>query len=254
MKSFFSIFRVNVLSIALVAAGATAVVSCSKLDDDNNQDVPVSGLMAFNLAPDQPGLILALNGNSLTNYPLPYTNYTGGYLPVYPGGRTLQAFSSNAGGQAIASANATFDPDKYYSAFTIGVDSNYRNIIVRDNIDSLKATGQAYVRYVNAIIDSTRPTTVVISANGSSVINQAATYGSVSEFVPVSAGSVNIDISNGTTVDVDRTVTLEQNKIYTVLLTGLPGTTASADMIKFITNGILTDQETRQGAARSAAN
>jgi len=256
MKSFFSICRVNVLSLALIAVGATVIVSCSKLDNDNDQNMPVAGLMAFNLAPDQQALALTLDGNSLTNFPLPYTNFTGGYVTVYPGNRTFQAFSSNSPSfQPLASATATFDPDKYYSVFTIGADSNYRNVIVHDNFDSLPGNGKAYIRYVNAIIDSTKPLTVVISAGGSDVVNQPASYAFVSEFVAITPGEVNIGISNNGGTDADRTITLEQNKVYTVLLTGLPGTTPASDLIRFITNGTLAEEpNTSRSAARSVAN
>lgn len=255
MKSFFSKFRAGVLLLALIAAGSTAFVSCSKFDNDNNQSTPVAGLMAFNLAPDQSALVLALNGNSLTNYQLPYTNYTGGYVRAFPGNRLLQAFSSNSSSsQPIASVNANLEADKYYSAFTIGADNHYRNIVVHDDIDSLPADGKAYVRYVNAIIDSTTPVTVVITANGTAVINQPATYTSVSQFVAVAPGQVNIDINNGGSVDADRTITLEQNRVYTVLLTGIPGVTPAADMIRFVTNGQITDEQSRQAGARSVAN
>jgi hypothetical protein len=115
MKLFFSIFRIRTLSMAFAAIGATAViVSCSKLNDDNNQNTPVSGLMAFNLAPDQSSVVFTLNGNSLTNFPLPYTNYTGGYVSVYPGSRTLETFNYNSpSAQPLASATASFDPQKY---------------------------------------------------------------------------------------------------------------------------------------------
>ena len=240
----------------MLAVGATAIVSCSKLDDDNNQNTEVAGLMAFNLAPDQPALILALNGNSLTNFPLPYTNYTGGYVSVYPGNRTFQAFNSNGpSSQPLASVNAAFDPKRYYSAFTIGVDSSYRSVVVHDDFDSLPGNGKAYIRYVNAIIDSTRPLSVVISANGSNLVNQTAAYASVSEFVAVTPGQINVGINNNGGVDTDRSITLEQNKVYTVLLTGLPGTTPATDMIKFITNGTLTEEPgTNRGTSRSAAN
>ena len=253
MRSVFSIFRLNVLSLALAAIGTTAIMSCSKLDNDDRQTTPVAGLMAFNLAPEQAGLVLTLNGNSLTGYPLPYTNYTGGYLSVFPGSRVLEAFSSNSpSGLPIATASAVFDAEKYYSAFTVGAGNHYRNIIVHDDFDTLPANGKAYVRYVNALIDSTKPATVVISANGSAVVNQPVVYGSVGEFAAISPGEVNVALSSGD-IAANRTITLEQNKVYTVLLTGLPGVTPESEMIKFIANGLLTEQESKQSSARSAA-
>lgn len=255
MKLFFSKFRSGVLSIALAATAATVFVSCSKNLDDNNHDQPAAGLMAFNLAPDQSALVLTLNNNNITNFPLPYTNFTGGYIPVFPGSRTLDAYSSNTpSGQPLASATATLEVDKYYSAFTIGAGTHYRNVIVHDNFDSLNANGNAYIRYINAIIDSTQLPTVVIRANGADVVNRQAPYASVADFVAVAPGTVVIDINNNGNVDADRTLTLEQNKVYTVLLTGLPGTTPATEMIKFVTNGTLTEDQSRSAGARRAAN
>lgn len=251
MKPLFSVFRSRILSISLLLAGSAVMVSCSKLDNDDNQNTPVAGLMAFNLAPDQSSLILTLNGNSLTNFPLPYTNYTGGYLSVYPGSRTLDAYGSTSSATPIATATASFEPEKYYSSFTIGVNGNYRNVIVHDNFDTLTATGQSYIRYINAIPDSSRPT-VTIAAGGTNVVNDQPAYGFVADFVAITPGQVSIDITNGGTIDADRTISIEQNKLYTVLLTGLPGTTPATEMIKFIQNGTLTEQQAKQSSSRSA--
>jgi hypothetical protein len=255
MKSFFSNFRSGILSIALAATAAIVFASCSKNLDNNGQDQPAAGLMAFNLAPDQSALMFTLNGNSLTNFPLPYTNFTGGYLPVFPGSRTLDAYSSNGpSSQPLASATANLDVEKFYSAFTIGAGTHYRNLIVRDNFDSLKANGNAYIRYVNAIIDSTQLPNVIIRANGTDVVNTQAPYAAISEFVSITPGSVVIDINNNGSVDADRTITVEQNKVYTVLLTGLPGTTPTGEMIKFITNGTVTNDQARSAGARTGSN
>ncbi|MCG2617520.1 DUF4397 domain-containing protein [Terrimonas sp. NA20] len=255
MKSVFSNFRSGILTIALAAVAATIFVSCSKNNDGDGQTQPAAGLLAVNLAPDQSALVLTLNGNSLTNFPLPYTNFTGGYLPVFPGSRTLDAYSSNStSSQPLASTTAALDVEKYYSAFTIGAGNKYRNVIVQDNFDSLNANGNAYIRFVNAIIDSVQLPVVVIRANGTDVVNRQAPYASVSDFVAVTPGSVLIDVNNNAGVDADRTLTLEQNKVYTVLLTGLPGTTPSGEMIKFITNGTVTDDQARGAGARRAAN
>jgi hypothetical protein len=255
MKSLFSNFRSGILTIALAAIAATVFVSCSKLNDDDGQTQPAAGLMAFNLAPDQSGLVFTLNGNSLTNFPLPYTNFTGAYLPVFPGSRTLEAYGAESpSSQPLASATAALEVEKFYSAFTIGAAGKYRNVIVRDNFDSLNANGSAYIRFVNAIIDSTQLPVVVIRANGTDVVNRQAPYASVSDFVAVAAGSVLIDVNNNAGVDADRTLTLEQNKVYTVLLTGLPGTTPAGEMIKFITNGTVTEDQARGAGARRASN
>lgn len=243
--------RTNIFLIALVLAGATTMVSCSKFDDDET-DIPVAGLMAFNLAPDQASLQITLDGTALTNYPLPYTNYTGGYLAVFPGSRMVEAYGQEGVAMPLASATGNFQADRYYSSFTIGADDHYRNLIVEDELDTLAATGEAYVRYINAIPDSSRPD-VRISAGGTDALSGPAAFGSISSFTAITPGEVKITVSDGAAISAQRTISLEQNKIYTVLLTGLPGTTPAGEMIKFMQNGTVSEDQAADGnSARSS--
>jgi len=98
------------------------------------------------------------------------------------------------------------------------------------------------VRYVNAIPDSTLLPTVTISSNGNNVFNTNATFPSVSDFKGITPGdiAVNVNAESGSTAS--RTITVEQGKIYTILLVGQPGATDStkAVQIKFIQNGQVT--------------
>jgi len=83
------------------------------------------------------------------------------------------------------------------------------------------------------------------------VVNAPAPYASVSGFTAVNAGDVSVHVSNGSTIDATRTITLEQRKVYTVLLTGVPGGTGDrAVQIKFISNGTV-DSETGRSASAS---
>ena len=96
------------------------------------------------------------------------------------------------------------------------------------------------MRYINAIPDSTKPT-VTITANGTNVVNTQAGFSSVSDFVAADPGQVTITVKNNTTIDANRTISLEQGKVYTVLLAGIPGATdtTKAVQIKYILNGSL---------------
>ena len=117
-----------------------------------------AGLMAFNLSPDKPAIGIALSGSNLTNAALGYTNYTGGYLNIYSGSRTIEAYDAG-GGNTFTASDYNFEQNKYYSLFIVGKDSAYRNIVVNDQLDSLSAnSGKAFIRYVNAVPDSSRPT------------------------------------------------------------------------------------------------
>jgi hypothetical protein len=242
MKSLFSLRR--------FIAGLTGIVSlslllwsCTKFDDDNNNSTPAAGLMSFNLAPDQPGVYIRLSGNNLNNTPLAYTSYSGVYQSIFPGERPVQSFSYPSD-SALAQVNHVFTPDKYYSVFVIGANGHYQNLVTNDNFDSLAASsGKAFIRYVNAIADSSKPL-VTIAANGNNVLSNNASFASVSEFAAIDAGEVAVTVNNGSSIDASRNITLEQNKVYTVLLVGTPNASDSAKavQIKYITNGTVTAQ------------
>ena len=233
--------------------GSTGVVAvlflfsaCKKLDNNiGSGNTPVAGLMAFNLAPDKSSVGIALSGSSITNVPLDYTNYTGVYRPIFPGTRQVEAFDYGAG-TPFATASQTFTENKYYSSFTLGANGSYKNVVVEDELNKLDtlastATNQGFVRYVNAIADSTKPAVVTITS-GAQVINGNAAYASVSDFKTVDTGSVVLKVNSGANSSAERTITVEKGKIYTVLLVGIPGSAdpAKAVQIKFIQNGIVT--------------
>jgi hypothetical protein len=237
MKNRISFIRVNLVAMSVLAALVLVFTACNKSNDDNT-DVPVAGVIAFNLAPEISSGSITLSGNVLTATPLAYGSYTGTYLRVFPGQRPVQAYSS---GQPITTAeNVNFEAEKYYSLFLVGADSAYRTVTVNDNFDSLTATtGKAFIRYINAIPESSNQT-VTISSGGLNVVNDNAAFASVSEFVEVDAGDVAINVTNGGSVNVSRTIALESLNVYTVLVSGLPGETGSnAVQIKYITNGVL---------------
>jgi hypothetical protein len=244
-KSFFSIRSVTV-ALAVTVLSATLFTACNKVGDDVD-NTPIAALMAFNLAPDKSNVQVALSGSALTNTPLAYTTFTGSYLNIYPGTRSFEAYDIT--GSPFASTSFAFEPGKYYSAFVLGTNGNYRNVVVHDDIDSLPATS-AYIRYINAIPDSSAAVTVKLTAGGTDISNTTAPYASVSAFKAVAPGQVTIDVVNGSTIDKDRTITVEQAKVYTVLLVGVPGSASTPIDIKFITNGTL---DGNNGAGRVAA-
>lgn len=236
MKKLTSIFNFYTKSFTAFLFIVILFSACKKEDTDYNNNTPVSGLMAFNLAPDKAAVGFALTGNNLTNNPLGYTAYTGVYLPIYTGTRQVKSFDFFTG-STIAVNNSDFADSMYYSAFLLGANGKYQNLVVQDKLDMLTpVSGKAWARYVNAIPDSTTAPVVNIDEGA---INETAAYATVSSFKQVNAGSVTINVNNGGTINTSRTITLEENKIYTILLTGLPNATDSSQtiQIKFIQNG-----------------
>lgn len=230
--------RQAVLAAAVLLFSSAVFISCSK-DDDFNNNPPAAGLMAFNLSTDRSPIGFTLSGNQFGNSPLYFTNYTGAYLPVYIGTREVRSFDYNSG-STIALSNTTFNDSSYYSVFLMGADGNYSNVVVEDKLDSLTVSpGKSWVRYVNAVPDSA--STPVITVNGDEVEASAA-YRSVSSFVPVTSGSVVVNYNNHVDTPFGRTISLEENKVYTLLFVGKPGAADStlAPQVRFIQNGTVT--------------
>lgn len=241
MKSIKSI----TLALSGIVMAGVLFTACKKSNFENNNP-DVAGLMSFNLSPDR-SVILGLSGSALTNFPLAFTSYTGGYQNIYPGNRTFESYDYTTG-DSLASKAFTFEAKKYYSAFVIGSAGTYQNVVVNDNFDSLSSSsGKAYIRYINAINGSANANVTVTSGGTPSSNN--ATFASVSEFAAVNPGDVTIAVSEGS-INASRTITVEQKKVYTVLLVS-GASTADPAQIKFIVNGTL-DDETGQRSVSSA--
>jgi hypothetical protein len=227
----------------MMAAAFVSVVLFSCVKDNHssgNSNIPVAGLMVFNLAPDKPAVSFALSGSALTASPLSYGSYSGNYLSIYTGTRTVDAYDYYSASSTLASTSWNFDSAGYYSAFLVGAGQDYRNIVVTDNFDSLPgSSGQAYIRYINAIPDSLQSPAVTISAAGSNIVSTAAAFGNVSPFYAIIPGSVTVDLKHSGGIDVNRTFTVDARKVYTILLTGVPSSGSTPVAIKYILNGIL---------------
>jgi hypothetical protein len=240
MKKKVSLFRRSIsISVAIVVL--SILFSACKKDLTSQPNTPAAGLMAFNLVPDNGPISITLSNNNFTTNPLAYTNYTGAYRGVYVGNRDVISYDYNSNTQ-LAMSNQLFEDSAYYSLFVVGANGNISNVIVKDNFDSLSSTSnQAFVRYINAIPDSTKPM-VNVSSDDAQVFNESTPFAMVTNFKPVTPGDINIAVSNGSDINATRTITVESGKIYTILLSGLPNATDSSKtvQIKFIQNGSIT--------------
>ena len=108
--------------IYALAATVFLLSACKKEMPVNN--TPISGLMAINLIPDQAAVDFIMSGNYLTNSPLSYTNYTGTYLSVYSGNRTVALGLSNTD-TTISRIDFVFEPSRFYSVIALGANGNY---------------------------------------------------------------------------------------------------------------------------------
>ncbi|RYY24936.1 MAG: DUF4397 domain-containing protein [Chitinophagaceae bacterium] len=245
MKNVVKSLRRISTGILVIVSTGVILAACNK-SDKYNIDLPAAGLMVFNLAPDQPAVGVALSGNSINPSPLSFRAYTGQYINIYPGTRAVETydFISNYG---FAASSFTFEPEKYYSLFVVGADSVYRNLLVTDNFDNLSASGgKAYIRYVNAIPDSSRPI-VSIRTGAVEVVKENTSFADVSPFIAVDPGALAIEIKNGESLNATRSIDVIAKRVYTILFSGKPGelNNDKAVQIRFIQNGILTDSTTK---------
>lgn len=248
MKTSLRLRRALVGAAAFIFAG-TLLTACSKNDDEMPQ-VDASGLMAFNLATDKPSVGFSLSGSWLTNTGLSFNSYTGGYLAVYTGARSVDAFDFLSGA-SMASVTNTFEKDKYYSAFAIGANGTYRNILVQDDFDAMNTDGTAYIRYINAIPDSSFPT-VTVTREGNSIASSQPHFGTISTFTAVEPGDVTIAMNNSGAIQKNRTFAVESRKVYTVLLAGTPGSTGADSLqIRYVLNGTLDGTSNRSSSSQN---
>ena len=240
MKKLFFFPRLNTIPLTGLLLILLLFSACKKTLDTGSQP-PVAGLMAFDLVPDKTSIGVTVGGQSLTNFPLLYTNYTGAYLGIYPGNRDVTSYDFNTGA-TLATTIQLFNDSTRYSVFVVGANGSYRNLVVKDNLDSLPSTtGEAFVRYVNGIADSTRQPLVTISSNGTDVFNNNAPFATVSDFKGITPGDISVKVVNESAINSSRTITVEKGKIYTILLVGLPEQTDSTKAvgIRFIQNGAI---------------
>lgn len=233
------LWRKSLMVTASVLSIAILFSACKKDKNDVPQQNQVSALMAFNLAPDQPAVSVGLSSNLFGGAPISYGSYTGTYLNIYPGSRQISSYGSS--NDLLDSLTYSFEQGKYYSLFVVGANNNYKNVVVRDNYDSLTASsGKAYVRYINAIAGS-GSSNVTINSGETNVVTDNASLGDVSSFKAVTPGSLTINVSGESSAS--RTITVNQQKAYTILLMGQPNQTDStkAVQIRFIENGTVTN-------------
>ena len=235
MKTKNALLKKMGITMASLFIAAILFSSCKK---DEPAHIPAAGLMVYNLVPDKDALGIAVDGRALFNTPLYYLNYSGNYQALYTGARKLESYVYGTS-NVIGTTDATLSDSAYYSLFVVGDDGNYKNIFVEDKLDSLPDnTGNAFVRYINAVT-GTQEHNINMSAGSDILFNEGSATGHVSNFAEVTPGDVNVIVSSEGMTDTTRTIALEKDGIYTVMVSGMPNATDTTKAIKirFIKNG-----------------
>lgn len=233
----------RIFSSYMLAAVCSMLVFTSCMKSKDTPQIPSAALMAFNLVPDVPGVTFALSGNALTNTPLQFNAYTGSYLNIYVGSRTASAYEGYSN-TLMASKEANFEQDKFYSLFAVGYDNAYKSVVTLDKYDSLSGSnGKAYVRFINGVADSVTASTVKVNSGGTDVIDATAILGDVGEFTAVDPGDIAVSIAGGADINASRTFAVQARKVYTILLIGIPGATEDTKkvQVRYVEMGTLAE-------------
>jgi len=218
-------------SSLLIICFVLLFTSCKK-DSVQPPAQGTSGFVVFNLAPDQNNLLVAIDGRSMSGTALKYATYSGNYISIFKGSRDVNSYDQLTN-LILADTTVDFRDSSFYSLFFIGLNGHYKNFVAEDKLSSIpKNTGNAFVRYLYGIADSSHAH-VTIEKDGNKIFDENNSFGNISDFKPIAPGDVSVSVkSDDNTINTQRTLTLQSNGVYTVLLQGFAQTLDTTQQIK----------------------
>jgi hypothetical protein len=204
-------------------AAVIGVVSCNNKND--NTSVPVSYFGVVNASPDSGNLDIYVGGNiAAQNFAY---GADSGYFAINPGTYSLQAAPTGTSNFVINS-NATFEPAKGYSVFTIDSTS----AVITDSFTA-PSTDSVRVRFFN--FSPNLPAVDLAVSGGSTwftnrTFNDQASNGGYQSFVTIPAGTYNLELRTAGTSTVLLPLPsegLEGGKVYTLYARGILGATGT---------------------------
>lgn len=231
-----------VVGLALLALGFVAPASAQS----GNARVRV-----IHASPDAPAVDVFVDGTAaLTNVAFPAIS---DYLDVPAGARQIQVAPAGAGASAaVITANPTFEAGKAYTVAAVGQLANIKGQIYNDNL-AAPAAGKAHVRVIHASPDA--PAVAVKVANGPTLI-QSLAFPNASDYLPVDAGSYNLQVTpagaNDVVLDLPNTQ-LQAGMIYDVVAVGQLAN-IRVELDSFMPQAGAAGNASGAGAAGAAAN
>jgi LPXTG-motif cell wall-anchored protein len=198
-----------VIGLTLLALGLTAPVSAQSA---------TARVRVIHASPDAPAVDVFVDGSAaLTNVAFKAIS---DYLDVPAGAHTIQVAPTGAGAAAaVITANPTLEAGKAYTVAAVGLVANIKAQIYNDNL-AAPAAGKAHVRVIHASPDA--PAVAVKVAGGPTLIPSLA-FPSASDYLPVDAGSYNLQVTpagaNDVVLDLPNTQ-LAAGTIYDVVAVG----------------------------------
>jgi LPXTG-motif cell wall-anchored protein len=207
MKRFFAVTAVLVLSLALVTSalaqdGMARVRVVHASPDAPAVDVWVDGSVAFSNAPFQ----------GITDY-----------AELSPATYNVQVTPTGATEPVVIDADLALAANTDYTVVAVGQLANIEPLVLVDN-NSAPAAGKAHVRFVHASPDA--PAVDIAVANGGPVLFSNIEFKGVGDYLPVDAGTYDLEARLAGTSDVALSVpgvNLQAGNVYTIFAMGLAG-------------------------------
>jgi hypothetical protein len=174
--------------------------------------------MVIHGSPDAPGVDLLVDNNKVNSAPLTFPNNTG-YLSLDAGKRNIKVNVASSGATAIE-ADLEIKAGTNYSIFAANRVAKIEAVVLTDDLTA-PAKGKAHVRFVHLSADAPA---VDIVAKGAGKLFSKVKFKKGTEFMPVDAGKVTLEVqlsSSGAVALTVPNVDLEAGKIYTIWAKGL---------------------------------
>lgn len=209
MKRLLSAVTLLVFALSLSATGLVSPV----LAQSGGPDV-----RAVHASPDAPAVDIWVDGN-IAFQNAPFTGVTP-YAELSQGMHNIQVVPAGATMPVVIEADLDLQNNVDYTIVAVGQLADIEPLVLVDN-NSLPAMGKAHVRFVHASPDAPA---VDIAVTGGPVLFGGIPFKGVGEYLPVDAGTYNLEARVAGTETVALSlpgVTLEEGTVYTVYAMGL---------------------------------
>jgi len=206
MKRLFLLTLVLVLSLALAT---------SALAQDGKARVRV-----VHASPDAPAVDVWVNG-SVAFSNAPFKGVTD-YAALDPATYNVQVTPTGATTPVVIEADLALAANTDYTVVAVGLLADIEPLVLVDN-NAAPAAGKAHVRFVHASPDAPA---VDIAVTGGPVLFSNVPFKGVGDYLPVDAGTYNLEarVAGTTTVALSVPgVQLNEGTVYTIFAMGLVG-------------------------------
>ncbi|MGC9334930.1 MAG: DUF4397 domain-containing protein [Anaerolineae bacterium] len=205
--------RLLVLSVVLVLSLALATSALAQSD--------MARVRVVHASPDAPAVDVWVNGNvAFSN--APFKGVTD-YASLAAGSYQVQVTPTGATEPVVIDANLDLAGGTDYTVVAVGLLADIEPLVLVDN-NSAPAAGKAHVRFVHASPDA--PAVDIAVANGGPVLFSNVPFKGVGDYLPVDAGTYDLEarVAGTTTVALSVPgVQLNEGTVYTIFAMGLAG-------------------------------